>query len=197
MHLFGLDLQQLLSHSGAVIGFIIIFAESSIVFFLPGDSFIFAAAILASQGILNIWELSILMAIGAVLGNNLGYYLGKRYGVALFSRKTVLFNEENLLKTQEFYAKHGPITIILARFTPIVRTFAPILAGVAQMKYSVFFFYNLIGALLWVAGLGMLGYYAGSRIPNIDHYILPIIAVIILASVAPALIHYARGRNKS
>jgi len=195
MELFGIDFKELLLHSGAFIAFVIIFAESSLVFFLPGDSFIFAAGIIASQGFLNLWEVLILMLIGAITGNSFGYFLGRRFGSKFFRRKnTLLFNEENLEKTKIFYSKHGPITIILARFTPVVRTFAPIFAGIAEMKYSIFLTYNIIGALLWVVGLGLLGYYAGRSIPNIDRYILPIIIVIVALSVLPGLIAVVRNR---
>ena len=196
MHLFGLDLQQLLASSGAIISFLIIFAESSIVFFLPGDSFIFAAGILASQGIINIWEVSLLMFLGAVLGNSLGYFLGKTAGGRLFKNKdSLLFKPENIGKTQEFYNKYGPLTVIIARFTPVVRTFAPIMAGIGRMKYGIFLTYNIIGAFLWVLSLSLIGYYAGSRIPNIDHYILPIVGVIIVLSVAPGIVAIWRSRR--
>lgn len=188
MDFLGVDLNQLLANTGAIIAFLVIFAESSLVFFLPGDSFILVAGILASQGVLNLWELMGLMLLGAVLGNNFGYYLGKRFGMRFFKKEAKLFSHENLAKTEAFYHKHGPITIILARFTPIVRTIAPILAGVAKMNYRKFFFYNIAGAIIWVAGLGLLGYYAGSRIPNIDKYILPIIGIIVIASVLPGLV---------
>lgn len=195
MELFGLNFKEILIHSSAFIAFVIIFAESSLVFFLPGDSFIFAAGIVASQGFLNLWEVLILMTAGAILGNNFGYFLGRRFGTRLFKRKnTLLFNEENLEKTKNFYAKHGPITIIIARFTPVVRTFAPVFAGIGDMKYSVFLTYNIIGAVLWVLGLGLIGYYAGLKIPNIDHYILPIIIVIVGLSVLPGLVAVVRNR---
>lgn len=197
MQLFGVDLKELLGQAGLPIAFLIIFAESSLIFFLPGDSFIIAAALLASQGVFNIWLILGLMLIGAVTGNNLGYYLGKKYGRGLFTKeKSVLFDPKHIETSEKFYAKHGPITVVLARFVPMIRTLAPILAGVGRMDYGLFVSYNLAGGVIWVVGLGLVGYYAGAKIPNVDRYILPFIIAIVVLSVLPGLITLWRSRQK-
>lgn len=170
----------------------IVFAESGLFigFFLPGDSLLFTAGFLASQGYLDIATLCLLSFIGAVAGDSFGYAFGKKVGPKIFTKDdSLFFHKEHIARAQHFYEKHGPKTIIIARFMPIVRTFAPILAGVGSMKYRTFLTYNIVGALLWAVGLSLLGFFLGNSIPNIDRYLLPIIALIILASVLPSVIH--------
>ncbi len=189
MELFGLDLKGLLATAGLVLVFIIIFAESSLIFFLPGDSFLFVAGILAAQGVFHIIGLIVVAIIAAILGNNAGYYLGKRFGRRLFSNsQSKIFHPDHLVKTENFYRRFGPITIILARYTPVVRTFAPLIAGIGKMNYRTFVFFNAVGAILWVVSVSLLGYFLGSKIPNIDHYIIPIILIVVLFSVLPAIV---------
>lgn len=201
MDILGFDIKTLFTQTGTLVAYLlafaVIFAESSLIFFLPGDSFIIAAALLASQDVINIWLLLGLMLVAAVIGNNLGYYLGKRYGRRLFSRdNSLLFDRKHIERSEAFYAKYGPITVVLARFVPMVRTVAPILAGVGNMNYGTFFFYNIAGAILWVVGLGLLGFYAGELIPNVDRYILPFIIAVVLLSVSPGLISLWKSRHK-
>lgn len=201
MDILGFDVKALFTTTGTVVAYLlafgIIFAESSIIFFLPGDSFIIAAALLASQGIFNIWVLLLLMFLAAVIGNNLGYYLGSRYGRQLFNKeKSLLFDRKHIERSEKFYARYGPMTIVLARFVPMVRTVAPILAGVGNMNYTTFFSYNIIGALLWVFGLGLSAYYIGGLIPNVDKYILPFIIIVILLSVLPGALSLLRAHQK-
>lgn len=201
MDFLHVDYSALLSHTGSalalLVAFLVLFAESSLIFFLPGDSFVIAVALLASQDILPIWPLLIVMFLGAVLGNNLGYYLGKRFGHRLFSKEnSLLFDKKHVERSELFYAKHGPITIILARFTPMVRTLAPVLAGVGKMEYKKFLVYNIVGAILWVFGLGLLSYYAGGLIPNVDRYILPFIVGVVILSFLPGAISVLRARAK-
>lgn len=186
------DLIGLIKAAGYAGLFGIIFAESGLLvgFFLPGDSLLFTAGFLASQGFLNIAALVIVAFLGAVLGDNFGYYFGKRIGPTLFNReKSVFFDREHVTRAQRFYERHGPKAIVLARFIPIVRTFAPILAGVGTMRYPVFLFFNVIGALCWAVGLPFLGYVLGNSVPDIDRYILPIVAAIIILSLAPGALH--------
>jgi len=170
-------------------------------FFLPGDSLLFTAGFLASQGYLNIWILAPLIFIAAILGDNFGYAFGAKVGPALFTKEdSLLFHKDHLVKANNFYAKHGPKTVVMARFLPIVRTFAPILAGVGKMEYRQFFFYNILGGALWSLGLTWLGYFLGSVVPNIDKYLIPIILAIIIVSVLPTLYHVLKNReytNKS
>ena len=192
------DLTSFIQTAGYIGIFAFVFAESGLFFgfFLPGDSLLFTAGFLASQGYLNIWILAIGAWIFAVLGDNVGYWFGKRVGPALFSRpESRFFKPEHLMKAQKFYEKNGKKTIILARFIPIVRTFAPIVAGAGQMHYRTFFAYNIIGGFLWGACLPIVGYFLGSAIPNFDRYLLPIIALIIIISVLPIIIEFAKARK--
>ena len=170
----------------------ITFAESGLFlgFFLPGDSLIFTAGVLASQDFLNIWMLIAILFLAAILGDNFGYSFGRRVGPKIFSREdSLFFHKKNLVRAKAFYQKHGPKALILARFMPVIRTFAPILAGVGTMEYRKFFFYNLIGGALWTVSLPLAGYYLGQAIPNIDKYLLPIILGIIVLSFMPSVIH--------
>lgn len=176
----------------------VVFAESGLFigFFLPGDSFLFSAGFLASQNFLNIWCLMFLIFIGAVLGDNFGYAFGKKVGPMIFKKEdSLLFHKNNLEKAKIFYDKYGGMAVILARFMPGIRTFAPILAGVGKMNYSKFLFFNVIGGFLWGISLPLLGYYLGSVIPNIDKYIIPIICLIILLSVLPILINFLKNKS--
>lgn len=170
----------------------ILFAESGLFigFFLPGDSLLFTAGFLASQGYLRIAPLMILSFFAAVAGDSVGYAFGRRVGPAIFKKKdSLLFHKDHLERARVFYEQHGGKTIILARFMPIVRTFAPILAGVGRMRYGLFVVYNIIGGFFWTIGLSGLGYFLGSTIPDIDKYLLPIILAIIILSVAPSAYH--------
>jgi membrane-associated protein len=184
------DITTLIQTAGYIGTAGIVFAESGLFFgfFLPGDSLLFTAGILASQGFFEIWILVPLLFISAVAGDSVGYSFGYRLGPKLFMRpNSKLFKKEHLIKANTFFEKHGKKTIILARFVPVVRTFAPILAGAAKMHYRTFLAYNVIGGFLWAVGLTVLGYYLGGVIPNIDRYLLPILAVIIVASISPGI----------
>jgi membrane-associated protein len=195
------DLAALIRSFGYVGVWAIIFAESGLFigFFLPGDSLLFTAGFLASQpNSLNIWILIAGCFIAAVLGDNVGYATGNRFGRRLFQKEdSWLFHKKNLVRAQRFYDQYGRKTIILARFIPIVRTFAPIVAGIGAMKYPVFFTYNLVGGAVWTVGLCLLGYFLGRAIPDVDKYLLPIIAVIIVVSVVPSLLHLYRENRRS
>ncbi|MDO8566171.1 MAG: VTT domain-containing protein [Candidatus Moranbacteria bacterium] len=198
MEFFGIDLISLIKAVGYVGVFFIVFAETGLFlgFFLPGDSLLFIAGLLAKQGFFSLSVLVFGLFISAVLGNLFGYEFGRRIGPKLFSREdSLIFKKAHALKAQSFYDKHGPKTILLARFMPIVRTFAPIVAGVANMRYPVFFLYNLIGAFLWTIGLVFLGYFLGNVI-DVDKYLLPIILIIIFLSFLPAITAYVRERYR-
>ena len=199
MEFLHFDLIEFIKLAGYLGVFGFVFAESGLLigFFLPGDSLLFTAGFLASQGHLNIWVLAIGSFIFAVAGDSVGYAFGKRVGPALFSKpESRLFKPDHLLKAKVFYEKHGKRTIIIARFMPIVRTFAPIVAGIGEMHYRTFLAYNIIGGALWAIGLSFLGYFLGSVIPDIDKYLLPIIGGIILLSILPPIIHIIRERMK-
>ena len=177
---------------------VIIFAESGLFFgfFLPGDSLLFTAGLLASQGYIDFWPLLILCTVAAIAGDSVGYAFGRHVGPKLFSREDSRFFKKTYVeRTKTFYERHGRKTIILARFVPIVRTFAPILAGVGQMHYPTFLYYNVIGGLGWTVGLLFLGYGLGKTVPNIDHYLLPIILLIIIISMMPGIIEFFHSRR--
>jgi len=200
MDFLGINLADILVASGYIGFFLIIFAESGILagFFLPGDSLIFTAGLLASKDIFNLWILIIGGSISAILGDSFGYYLGRRFGPSVFSKDSGLIrNRNHLEKAKQYYKRYGPITIVIARFVPIIRTFAPTLAGVGEMRYRTFLAYNIIGGVLWIISMSLLGYFIGELVPNIDHFILPIIAVIVLVSFMPVLTAVIHNRRKS
>ena len=193
------DLQQLIQTVGYLGVFAIVFTESGLLFgfFLPGDSLLFTAGFLASQGFFNIYTLTIGCFIAAVAGDSVGYYMGHKLGRKLFKKEdSLFFHKDHLIRAENFYEKHGGKTIILARFMPFVRTFAPIVAGIGKMKYSTFLTYNVIGGALLAIGVTFAGYFLGSAIPDVDKYLLPIIGSIIIVSVAPPLYHTLKTKEQ-
>lgn len=197
--MFGLTLNELVHALGYAGLFGVLFAESGLFvgFFLPGDSLLFVAGFVASQGQLNILAVILVSLLGAILGDSVGYAFGRRVGTALFSRpNSRLFRREHLERAQAFYERHGSKTIVLARFVPIVRTFAPILAGVADMAYPTFVTYNVVGGIAWAAVLPVLGFFLGSVVPDIDRLILPIIGFIVVISLIPPALEYWRHSRK-
>ncbi|MBI2599960.1 DedA family protein [Candidatus Daviesbacteria bacterium] len=186
------DLIPLIKTLGYVGVFTIVFLESGLLigFFFPGDSLLFTAGFLASQGYLDISILIIGSFIFAVLGDSIGYYIGAKLGPRIFNRdNSIFFHKKHLETAQRFYDKHGGKTIILARFIPVIRAFAPVVAGAGNMDYKRFVTFNLVGGVLWAIGVTLAGYFLGSLIPDVDKYLLPIIGLIIIASVLPALHH--------
>lgn len=187
-----LDLTELIKTVGYLGIFAIVFAESGLFFgfFLPGDSLLFTAGFLASQGFFSIEVLVPIVIIGAISGDSAGYWMGNKFGRWLMRQKeSFFFQKEHLEQAQKFYDKHGGKTLILARFIPAVRTFVPIVAGMADMHYQKFISYNVFGGLLWGAGMTLAGYYLGTIIPGVDQYLLPIVLVIIFISILPGIIH--------
>ncbi len=194
-----MDLALIIKTLGYIGIFAIIFSESGLLFgfFFPGDSLLFTAGFLATQGYFSIAMLIALSFLGAVLGDSFGYWFGKKVGPRLFRREdSLIFNKKHIRRAEKFYRDHGTKTVILARFVPVVRTFAPIMAGVASMPYATFLSYNLIGGVLWGAGMPALGYYLGNAIPDIDRYIIPIIAIIVALSVLPPAVHWLLERRR-
>lgn len=193
------DLNHLVQSAGYLGLFAIIFAESGILIglFLPGDSLLFTAGFLASQGYLHIGVLLPVFFLAAFAGDSVGYYIGYKVGPKIFRReKSFWFKPENVEKTRAFFEKHGHRAVVIARFLPVVRTFIPVMAGVGEMKYETFVFYNLFGALLWAVGVTLLGYLFGNTIPNADKYLLPIILLIVLVSFVPPVLEYLKERRK-
>lgn len=180
---------------------LIVYAESGLFFgfFLPGDSLLFTAGVLASQGFMPIALLSIGCFVAAVLGDSTGYWFGHTFGRKIFeSEKLPLVKKHHIETAEKFYKKHGKKTIILARFVPAVRTFAPIVAGIGSMDYKTFISYNVVGGFLWGVGMTVAGYFLGSLIPaeEVDKYLLPIVLVIIVASVLPGVWHMVQEHRE-
>ena len=188
--ILNIDLFVLIKTIGYFGIFFIIFAESGLFFgfFFPGDSLLFTAGLLASQGYFSITVLILLTTFGAMLGDQVGYLFGKKVGPKIFTQdNSFYFKKKYITDAENFYQKYGKKTIILARFVPVVRTFVPILAGIGRMHYKTFVTYNVIGGLLWGLGIPLLGYFLGEIIPNVDKYLLPIILLIILTSFLPTI----------
>lgn len=192
--LFGVNPESI-AQAGLWLIALIIFTESGLLvgFFLPGDTLLIAAGVLASQGALPIEWTIITIATAAIIGDNVGYTIGQYSGKRLFHKSDgILFRKEYVERSQEFYEKHGGKTIILARFIPIVRTFAPMVAGIGKMPRGRFFFYNVIGAVIWSTSVTLLGYWIGSKIPGIGDYLEYAIIGVVTLSFAPAIYHIAK-----
>ena len=186
-----------------LVGFVgiaaIVFAETGLLigFFLPGDSLLITAGLFAAKGDLNIVTLIPALILAAILGNGTGYAIGKRTGAALFSRPdSLLFRRDHVAMTQEYYAKHGGRTIILAQFIPILRTFAPVVAGVAEMPYRQFALFNVVGAIAWITSMTVVGYSLGSLVPDIERRIHYVVAAVIVVSLIPPGLAWLRRRNQ-
>lgn len=190
------ELIQIVGYPGL---FAIVFAESGLFFgfFLPGDSLLVTAGLLATQGYFNILVLLVLLAIAAIGGDSVGYWMGKEFGSRFFKKekKSIIFDPKHLQKAHSFYEKHGGKAIILARFIPVIRTFAPIAAGMANMDYKKFLLFNISGGLLWSSGMLLLGYFLGNIIPDVDHYLIPIIGIIIFLSLLPPMIEVYKHKK--
>jgi membrane-associated protein len=193
------DVQGLIQAFGYVGLAIIVFTETGLMigFFLPGDSLLVTAGLFAAKGDLNIVFLNLLLMTCAILGDATGYYIGKRLGPALFRREdSFFFKKKHLVATHEFYEKHGGKTIIIARFVPIVRTFAPVVAGMANMPYSRFALFNIVGGVGWVFSMTMIGYLLIKMFPNIEKDIHIVIVVVIFLSILPGIIEFVRAKLK-
>ncbi len=198
----GLDPEKLLNRFGLIGLLLIVFAESGLLigFFLPGDSLLFTAGLLIALNKLDtpIWLAVIGVMAAAILGDQVGYRFGKKVGPALFNRpKSRLFDPKNAQKAQAFFEKHGPKTIVMARFVPIVRTFAPVVAGVGNMPAKTFLKYNLLGGVLWGGGVTMAGFLLGKRFPGLGDRIDLVAVIIIVISVIPILLEIRKERAHS
>lgn len=190
------DVDSLIRWGGYTVLIAIVFAETGLFFgfFLPGDSLLVTAGLFAGKGDLNPIALFVLVTLAAIIGDATGFEIGRVSGKALFAREdSRFFKRKHLEHTRAFYERHGGKTIIIARFMPIVRTFAPLVAGVAGMPYRTFAFYNIIGGVLWVGSMIGTGYLLGRTIPNIDEYLHIVIAIVIFLSILPGIVSYLRS----
>ncbi|MGH2394888.1 MAG: DedA family protein [Candidatus Limnocylindria bacterium] len=192
-------LDDLIRWGGYVLLVAIVFTETGLLvgFFLPGDSLLITAGLVAAAGGLDIWWLNILLIAAAIAGDSVGYAIGARLGPRLFTReRSLVFNPRHVERTRQFYARHGAKTIVIARFVPIIRTFAPVVAGVGQMAYRKFLFYNVAGGVGWVVSMTWAGYLLGQVLPDLDRYIHVVVAIVIVLSVIPIVVEIVRERRK-
>ena len=194
------DLESLISTVSYIGIFGIIFAETGLLlgFFLPGDSLLIAAGLMAAKGDLSLPIIITVVAAAAIIGNIVGYFIGQKVGPIIFKReKSRFFHPEHVEKTHNFFEKHGSKTVILARFIPIIRTFVATFAGVSKMSFRKFFIYSVIGGVLWGVGLPIAAFYLGKLIPDLDKYILLVIAIVIIISFIPVFLELHKSRNKT
>jgi len=192
------SLDSLIQWGGYTVLFAIVFAETGLLigFFLPGDSLLVTAGLVASAGVLNIWWLNVILIVAAVVGDSTGYAIGRRLGPRLFTRqKSLLFNPAHVERTRHFYERYGAKTIVIARFVPIVRTFAPVLAGVGEMEYRRFVFYNVAGGVGWVVSMTSAGYLMG-QFPVIGSNIHIVVLIVIVLSLIPIAVELLRERRR-
>ena len=194
------DLPALVQWAGYVGLTLIIFAETGLLvgFFLPGDSLLVTAGLLAADPAfgLNVWLLGLILTVAAIVGDTVGYQVGKAAGPRIFTREnSLLFNKNHLLKAQAFYEKHGGKTIIIARFMPIVRTFAPVVAGVGQMRYASFLAYNVVGGVLWIWSMLLTGYVLAKTVPGVAKHVEKVILLVVFLSILPGIIAWWRNRS--
>ena len=193
------SLDDLIRWGGYVVLVAIVFTETGLLvgFFLPGDSLLITAGLVAAGGGLNIWWLNGLLIVAAIVGDSVGYAIGWRVGPRLFTReKSLVFNPRHVERTRRFYERHGSKTIVIARFVPIVRTFAPVVAGVGQMQYRRFLLYNILGGVGWVLSMTWAGYLLGRAIPNVDRYMHLIVIIVIILSVIPIGVEILKERRR-
>lgn len=191
-----LDPTSLIQNGGLLLIAAIIFAESGMFvgFFFPGDTLLLTAGIFAAQGHMNIYEVIPVIAVAAILGDNIGYHIGKRYGPKLFRKSDgIVFRQEYIQRSEKFYEKYGNKSMMMSHFVPVVRTFAPAVAGVGKMNYKQFVLFDAIGCISWAVIVTLVGYWFGTKIPNIDHYILLAVAFVMIAVLGPTLYHLAKA----
>jgi membrane-associated protein len=194
------DLPSLIKWGGYVGLTAIVFTETGLLvgFFLPGDSLLVTAGLLASQGFLNVYAMGALLTVAAIAGDSVGYSIGRAAGPRLFKREdSFFFNKKHLYRAHDFYLRHGGKTIVIARFVPILRTFAPVVAGAADMPYRRFILFNVLGGIGWIWSMLMVGYVLGRYIPGIEHNIDLVIIGVIALSLVPILVEYLKSRKKT
>jgi membrane-associated protein len=193
------DLPALVAWAGYIGMAAIIFTETGLFvgFFLPGDSVLVTAGLLSSQGFpLNVYALGLLLNVAAILGDNTNYWIGRATGAGIFTREdSLFFKKKHVERAHEFYVKHGPKTVVLARFMPIIRTFAPLVAGVGKMDYRTFLTFSVLGGTAWIWSMLLLGYFLGAKVPGVAKHIELVILTVIFLSILPGIIGWWRQRN--
>lgn len=192
------NLPELVRWAGLVGLATIIFSETGLLVgvFLPGDSLLVTAGLLAARGYLNIYTLVPTLTIAAILGNSVGHFIGRATGPRIFNREdSLFFNKNHAIRAHEFYEKHGRKTIVLAQFMPIIRTFAPVISGVAGMRFTHFITFNILGAFLWIWSMLGIGYFLGNTVPGIDQHIEVVVIIVVFISLLPGLISTYRARR--
>lgn len=194
------DVEFLVRTGGLLVLVIIVFTETGLLlgFFLPGDSLLVTAGIFAARGDLDLITLNTSLSLAAIAGDTVGYGIGARTGPKIFTREdSLFFNRKHLISAKKFYDRHGGFTIVVARFMPIIRTFAPVVAGVGAMGYRKFVAYNIFGGIFWVMTTTLAGYFLGTLVPNIQERIHVVIAIVIVLSLLPAIIKFAGDKWRS
>lgn len=190
------DVNSIIEAGGLLLIALIIFAESGMFvgFFFPGDTLLLAAGIFAAQGKLSIVSVILVVIVAAICGDNLGYHIGKRYGRGLFKKKDgIVFRQEYVQRAEKFYEKYGDKMMLFAHFVPVVRTFAPPVAGVAKMNYKKYFLFDTIGITGWATSVTLVGYFFGTKIPNIDSYIMLAVGGVMVITLGPTFYHLAKA----
>src|SRR3954462_1992718 len=194
------NLPELVQWAGLVGLAIIIFSETGLLVgvFLPGDSLLVTAGLLAARGYLNIFTLIPTLTVAAILGNSVGHFIGRATGPRIFNREeSLFFNKKHAIRAHEFYEKHGRKTIVLAQFMPVIRTFAPVISGVGGMKFREFITFNVLGAVFWIWSMLGIGYFLGSYIPGIDQHIEIVVIIVVFISILPGLIGGYRAKRRA
>jgi membrane-associated protein len=192
------DVVNIIESGGLLLIGLIVFAETGLLigFFLPGDTLLLTAGVFAAQGKLPIGLTLVVVILASIVGNLVGYHIGHKTGHRIFRKKDgILFRKEYLIQAETFYEKHGNKTILFARFIPIIRTFAALVAGIGKMPMKRFMFYNVLGGIVWGGSVTLLGYWFGSRIPNIDTYLLPAVLLAMLATFSPVIWHLLKEKE--
>jgi membrane-associated protein len=194
------DVEFLVRSGGLLVLIIVVFTETGLLlgFFLPGDSLLVTAGIFAARGDLDLMTLNASLSLAAIAGDTVGYGIGARTGPKIFTREdSLFFNRKHLISAKEFYDRHGGFTIVIARFMPIIRTFAPVVAGVGAMQYRKFIAYNVFGGIFWVMTTTLAGYFLGTMVPNIQERIHVVIVIVIVLSLLPAIIKFVSEKRRA
>src|ERR1700741_1949148 len=188
------DVNSIIQSGGILIIMLIIFAESGMLigFFLPGDTLLFGAGIIAATGGLPLWWTIAAICVAAILGDNIGYQIGKSLGPKIFKKDSAVFRHDYIERAEAFYEKHGSKTMLVSHFIPLVRTFVPVTAGAARMNRKLYFFFDAIGCTAWGISTTLIGYYLGRKVPGIEKYLEPVLLGVIVIFLTPTLIHIAR-----